>query len=114
MKYVRDETHTVSFWNGVRPLPREINVLSYHDSMAEFELLSILCALHGFVTAFDILSGAHEGTEKDTDITAVMTAFQCYIAPKMPLSNYSNTDKRKKLVSERQRLPLSSDSASFM
>ena len=33
-------------------------------------------------------------SEKDTDINAVMTAFQMYIYPKMPISNYSASDKR--------------------
>jgi hypothetical protein len=64
--------------------------------MAEFELLSIIAALHGYVTAFDILSGADPHSEKDDDITSVMTAFQMYISPKMPLSNYSGKDKRMK------------------
>ena len=62
--------------------------------MAEFELLAILCSLHGFVTAFDILTGADPNSEKDADINAVMTAFQMYIYPKMPISNYSASDKR--------------------
>jgi hypothetical protein len=46
------------------------------------------------VTAFDILTGAEKETEKDKDIDAVMTAFQMYISPKMPLSNYSGSEKR--------------------
>lgn len=83
-------------WNGVKPLPKEINVISYNPTMAEFELLSIICTLHGYVTAFDILSGANTDTEKDVDIVSVMTAFQLYISPKMPLSNYSGSDKRNK------------------
>jgi hypothetical protein len=96
MKYIRHGD--VACWNGSRPLPAEIHVLSYQDAAAEFELLSILCALHGHLTAFDILRGAEEGTEKDADLTVVLTAFQRYIAPKMPLSNYSATDQRKKSV----------------
>jgi hypothetical protein len=74
-------------------LPSEINVLSSHPEMAEFELLSVIATLHG-VTAFDMLVGAGEGTEKDRDINQVMEAFQHYISPKMPLSNYSQKDKR--------------------
>ena len=62
--------------------------------MAEFELLSIICSLHGYITAFDILTGANSDTEKDADISAVMTAFQQYVYPRMPLSNYSDKDTR--------------------
>jgi hypothetical protein len=40
------------------------------------------------------MTGAEGDTEKDKDIAAVMTAFQMYISPKMPLSNYSGSDKR--------------------
>lgn len=70
--------------------------MSYDIAVAEFELLTILCSLHGFVTAFDILTGAAEGTEKDKDIDAVMSAFQMYLYPRMPLSNYGGNDKRMK------------------
>ena len=84
------------YWNGSKALPPEINVVHFHPCMAEFELLSIIAALHGYVTAFDILSGADPHSEKDDDITSVMTAFQMYISPKMPLSNYSGKDKRMK------------------
>jgi hypothetical protein len=83
-----------SYWNGKVELPNEINVISYHHTMSEFELLSVICSLHGYLTAFDIMTGADPGTEKDKDINAVMTAFQMYIAPRMPLSNYSGSDKR--------------------
>ena len=82
------------YWNGKGALPNEINVMSYHPIISEFELLSLICALHGYLTAFDILTGADSNSEKDTDINAVMTAFQMYIYPKMPISNYSATDKR--------------------
>ena len=85
------------YWNGTKALPPEINVVHFHPSMAEFELLSIIAALHGYVTAFDILSGADSNSEKDNDISSVMTAFQMYILPKMPLSNYSGSDKRMKV-----------------
>ena len=80
-------------WNG-GILPKEINVVSSHPIISEFELLAIICTLHGHVTAFDILMGAEPNSEKDTDINAVMTAFQMYIYPKMPNSNYSSNDKR--------------------
>jgi hypothetical protein len=90
MKFTRTKQIT---WNGLKELPSEINVLSSHPEMAEFELLSVIATLHG-VTAFDMLVGAGEGTEKDRDINQVMEAFQHYISPKMPLANYSQKDKR--------------------
>lgn len=82
------------YWNGKAELPVEINVMSYHPIISEFELLSLICALHGYLTAFDILTGAESNSEKDKDINAVMIAFQMYIFPKMPISKYSATDKR--------------------
>lgn len=85
---------TTEYWNGKKPLPDEINVMSYDPIISEFELLSLICALHGYLTAFDILTGANTDTEKDKDINSVMTAFQMYLYPKMPLSNYSSSDKR--------------------
>lgn len=84
------------YWNGKGTLPAEINVMSYHPIISEFELLSLICAVHGYLTAFDILTGADSNSEKDVDINAVMTAFQMYIYPKMPISNYSASDKRMK------------------
>ena len=48
------------------------------------------------MTAFDVLTGADAGTEKDTDMNAVMTAFQMYLYPRMPLSRYGPNDKRMK------------------
>jgi hypothetical protein len=85
------------YWNGTRPLPAEISVLSYNVEPAEFELLAIICGLHGYITAFDLVIGSNDNTEKDKDIQAVMTAFQMYILPKMPLSKYSASEKRIKL-----------------
>jgi hypothetical protein len=82
------------YWNGKSTLPDEINVMSYDPIISEFELLSLISALHGYLTAFDVLTGANTDTEKDKDINAVLTAFQMYIYPKMPLSNYSASDKR--------------------
>jgi hypothetical protein len=89
---------TSQFWNGQKSLPDEINVMSFTSKAAEFELLSIICLLHGFVNAFDILTGSEPGTEKDKDINAVLTAFQLYLHPKMPLSQYSGTEKRNTLA----------------
>jgi hypothetical protein len=106
MKFTLKRDPLQSYWNGVKPLPDEINVLHYHPQMAEFELLSIICTLHGYVTAFDILTGAETGTEKDTDITSVMTAFQHYISPKMPLSNYTGSDKRTKPIGDKKVVPI--------
>jgi len=82
------------YWNGKNGLPAEINVMSYHPIISEFELLSLICGIHGYLSAFDVLMGATDGSEKDADINAVMTAFQMYIYPKMPISNYSAKDKR--------------------
>jgi hypothetical protein len=95
MKFtLNKEKKTSEYWNGKDKLPDEINVMSYHPIISEFELLSIICSLHGYLTAFDIMTGADSDTEKDKDITSVMTAFQMYLSPKMPMSNYSGSDKR--------------------
>jgi hypothetical protein len=97
MKYTRNKLVNPSeYWNGAKPLPDEINVMSYHPQMAEFELLSILCTLHGYPTAYDLLTGSVSNTEKDDDISSIMTAFQSYLHPKMPTSNYTESDKRLK------------------
>ena len=99
MKFILHKEQLPSqYWNGQKPLPNEINVLSYHPQMSEFELLSIICTLHGFVTAFDLLTGSDPDTEKDKDIISVLTAFQNYIYPKMPLSHYTNIELRSKLI----------------
>ena len=94
MKFTLSNNNKAFEWNGKDALPNEINVMSYHPIISEFELLSIICARHGYLTAFDIMTGADSNTEKDKDINAVMTAFQMYIHPKMPLSNYSGSEKR--------------------
>jgi hypothetical protein len=73
----------------------EINTVHNDPQMAEFELLSVIATLHG-VTAFDILIGAEEESEKDRDIGEVLGAFQAFIKPKMPQSNYTGKDVRKK------------------
>lgn len=83
-----------SYWNGAKSLPDTIHVISQNIHVAELELLTILCTLHGHVTAFDILTGAEPATEKDADLNSVLTAFQQYVYPKMPLSNYTGEDKR--------------------
>jgi hypothetical protein len=46
------------------------------------------------MTAFDMLTGAEEGSEKDRDIGEVLEAFQAFVKPKMPRSNYTGKDKR--------------------
>jgi len=96
MKYsLNKQRATNEYWNGKKALPDEINVLSYVPQMAEFELLGIICTLHGVVNAFDILTGSEPETEKDNDINAVMTAFQMYLSPKMPLSGYSGSSEKR-------------------
>lgn len=96
-KFTLNKTkNPTEYWNGKTELPAEINVISHHPIISEFELLSLICALHGHLSAFDIITGADSNTEKDKDINAVMTAFQMYIYPKMPITNYSSSDKRMK------------------
>lgn len=90
MKFTK--TH-VSVWHGIKPLPDEINTVQHQPDLAEFELLSVISVLHG-ITAFDLVTGATEGSEKDRDIGEVLEAFQAYIKPKMPMSNYSEKDIR--------------------
>ena len=82
-------------WHGRKQLPAEINTVQNEPQMAEFELLSVIATLHG-VSAFDILIGAEEESEKDRDIGEVLGAFQAFIRPKMPQSNYTGKDTRKK------------------
>lgn len=96
MKFTLNREKLGKLWNGLKELPDEINVVSGIQHLAEFELLGVIATFHGFVTAFDILTGAAEGTDKDADITIVMTAFQAYLFPKMPLSHYTGEDKRMK------------------
>jgi hypothetical protein len=103
-----------SYWNGSKALPSDIHVMSYEIPVAEFELLTIICSLHGYVTAFDILTGAQDGTEKDKDIDAVMTAFQMYLYPRMPLSNYGSNDKRMKPNPSLRAHPIDASSASSL
>ena len=80
-------------WHGTSALPDEINTIQNKQDLAEFELLSVISTLHG-ITAFDILTGATEESEKDRDIAEVLAAFQAYVKPKMTLSNYTGSDKR--------------------
>jgi hypothetical protein len=95
MKYTlaTDKTPS-SYWNGEKPLPSTIHVISHSIHVAELELLTILCTLHGKVSAFDMLTGAEPATEKDADLNSILTALQQYVYPKMPLSNYTESDRR--------------------
>ncbi len=102
MKFILNGGKSVESWNGKSSLPNEINVISNEVQKAEFDLLGIICSLHSHVTAFDLLTGADGESEKDTDINAIMIAFQAYIYPKMPLSNYNSHDKRIKSTSIKQ------------
>lgn len=90
-------------WNGKTELPDEINVMSYHPVMSEFELISVICALHGYLTAFDIMTTSDSKSEKYNDIQSVMTAFKLYLFPKMPISNYSNSS-RIQLINETSKV----------
>lgn len=94
MKYTLKAQYNPSSWNGIKALPHEIHVVSHEHVTAEFELLTIICSLHGYLTAFDILIGGDPQTDKETDILAVLTAFQHYLYPKMPLSRYTGSDQR--------------------
>ena len=82
------------YWNGKHLLPHEINVTSPTIEMAEFQLLAILCNLHGKISPFDLLTGCEPDTEKDSDMIVILTAFQWYIYPRMPLSAYSVSGSR--------------------
>lgn len=99
MKYTLYNKNDQAYWNGIKPLPDEIFVIHSQPQQAEFELLSIITGLHGHITAFDMITGSEEGTEKDSDINAVLKAFQQYIFPRMPLSMYTNSEKRMKPMS---------------
>lgn len=82
------------YWNGRQELPDELNVPSPIIGLAEFQLLALLCSLHGKMSPFDLLIGSEPDTEKDRDMVAVLTAFQWYVYPRMPLTGYSGTGKR--------------------
>lgn len=99
MKYTLYNKNDQVYWNGMKPLPDEIFVIHSQPQQAEFELLSIITGLHGCITAFDMITGSEEGTEKDADINAVLKAFQQYIYPRMPLSMYTSSEKRIKPTS---------------
>ena len=98
-----------SYWNGLKELPTEIHVISYDPYIAEFELFTMICSLHGSISVFDILTGANTGSEKDEDMEAIMTAFQMYMYPKMPISNYGADDKRMKSNSFSKVQPIDPD-----
>lgn len=100
MKYILHEdlrARVVHGWNGVRELPGEICVRSSVRKEAEFELLQVLCGLHGYVTAFDLLTGSDPDTEKDADLTCILETLQGYLYPTMPLSHYLGSQKRMAL-----------------
>ena len=112
MKYTLNTSkHPSQYWNGLKPLPTEINVMSYQPEMSEFELLSIICSLHGYVTALDLLTGSEPNTEKDNDISSVHTAFQMYLYPRMPLSKYNGSTDKRIINSEKNKniIPVSSN-----
>jgi hypothetical protein len=112
MKFTRKRGST-EYWNGTRALPDEIHVMSGTHQTAEWELLTHLAVLHGHVTAFDLLTGSEADSEKDKDITSVLTAFQRYVYPRMPLSHYSSTETRlvKKDPSTNKVIPVDADKA---
>ena len=82
------------YWNGRQALPEELTVQSASLPLAEFQLLALLCALHGGMSPYDILTGSEPDTEKDKDIIAILTAFQWYVYPRMPLTAYTVRGKR--------------------
>jgi hypothetical protein len=108
MKFVltKNKQSVSDYWNGRQGLPDEIHVPSPVLGMAEFQLLGLLCSLHGHLTAYDLLLGADSGTDKDRDMMAVLTAFQWYIYPRMPLSHYSESGTRRLPGNGRPYLPL--------
>ena len=95
MKFTLDKQMAQDvYWNGVNKLPDEINVVSQCRHMAEFELLSVICGLHEYLTAYDIMVGSQEPSQKDNDMNSVLNAFFKYISPNMPLSNYNVDELR--------------------
>ena len=78
-------------WNVAGPPPPDIHtVVTEPLRLAEMELLTTICGLHGRVCALDLLTGSEENTPKDADLNAVLAAFQAYIGPqRMPLSGYT-------------------------
>lgn len=82
------------YWNGRQPLPDELHVISPVVTLSEFELLTLLCTLHGWLTPFDLLTGAEPDTEKDRDMVAILTALQWYVYPRMPLTRYTGAGGR--------------------
>jgi hypothetical protein len=91
MKFTKSKV--VPVWNGRKTLPDEINTVQRQQDLAEFELLAVIATLHG-MTAFDIITGAIEGSEKDDHINEVLNAFQAYSSPRMPMSHYTSKDIR--------------------
>lgn len=112
MKFTRQtDVDPSTYWTGSHVLPVEINVISHDLVTAEWELLIMLGRLHGYMTPYDIMTGADQGTEKDKDITSIMTAFHAFIYPRMPVSRYTSSDVRIK-PSDSKHVKLKSTSIS--
>ena len=96
MKFTLCQTRqkVAEYWNGRQALPDELHVTSPVIGIAEFQLLALICALHGGMSPFDLLTGSEPDTEKDRDMVAVLTAFQWYVHPRMPLTAYSASGAR--------------------
>ena len=97
MKFILCKTRQApsEYWNGRQALPDELHVASPVIGLAEFQLLALVCALHGGISPFDLLTGSEPDTEKDRDMVAALTAFQWYVHPRMPLTAYHGSGKRK-------------------
>jgi hypothetical protein len=97
MKFVlhRLRQNPSEYWNGRQALPDELTVQSPTLAMAEFQLLALLCSLHGRMSPYDLLTGCEPDTEKDRDMVAVLTAFQWYSHPRMPLTAYTGSGARR-------------------
>jgi hypothetical protein len=93
----RLQQHPSTYWNGKQDLPDELTVQSPTVAIAEFQLLALLCSLHGTLTPYDLLTGSEPDTEKDRDLISVLTAFQWYVYPRMPLTRYTVQGERIKV-----------------
>jgi hypothetical protein len=82
------------YWNGRQALPDELTVQNPSLRMAEFQLLTLVCSLHGGMSPYDLLTGSEQDTEKDRDMIAILTALQWYVYPRMPLTAYSPSGRR--------------------
>jgi hypothetical protein len=97
MKFLlyRSQQTPSEYWNGRQALPDELSVQSPTHGLGEFQLLALLCSLHGGMSPYDLLTGSEPDTEKDRDMIAILTAFQWYVYPRMPLTAYTASGKRK-------------------